>query len=144
MSYIRIAGALIAALALAAFGWKAYHMGMTAVQIEWNAANLKAEETARSVEQQRTQAVQKAQNEHTKQIQTVRRDAATARTELDGLRNEIGRSNNASDQPLATADKRADTLGELLGQCGSAYQELAFKADGHVADVRLLLGAWPK
>lgn len=144
MSYIRIAAALAVVIALAASHWKAYHMGVTVVQVEWTAANLKAEAVARSVEQQRTQAVQKAQNEHTKQIQTVRRDAATARTELDGLRNEIGRSNNTSGQPLAAADKRADTLGELLGQCGAAYQELAFKADGHVADVRLLIGAWPK
>jgi uncharacterized protein HemX len=146
MIYIRIAIAIILALALAAFGWKAYHMGMTAVQAEWNAANLKAEAAARATEQQRAQAVQKAQNEHTQNIQIARRDADDARSQLDGLQSflEERRSNNTSSEPATATDKRTAAVGDVLQQCGQAYQELARRADGHAIDVKLLLNAWPK
>lgn len=146
MTYLRIAIGIILALALAAFGWKAYHMGMTAVQAEWNAANLKAEAAARATEQQRALAVQKAQNEHIQNIQTARRDADDARAQLDGLQSFLQErsSNNASGEPTTTTDKRTAAIGDVLQQCGQAYQELARQADGHAVDVKMLLGAWPR
>jgi len=108
-------------------------------------SKLKAESQARFTEHLRATAVQKALNEHTQNLQTARHDADSARTELDGLRAAIqGRSNNPSGESTSAPDKRTAALGDVLQQCGQAYQELARRADGHVADILLLQGAWPK
>ena len=37
-----------------------------------------------------------------------------------------------------------DPARELLGGCAATYLDLAEKADGHAADVRLLLDGWPR
>ena len=121
-------------------------MGMMAVRSEWSAASLKAEATARATEQQRAQAVQKAQNEHVKNIQTAQRDADDARAQLDGLQSFLQerRGDSASGEPATASDKRAIAARDILQQCSQAYQELARRADGHAVDVKLLIGAWPK
>ena len=146
MTYIKLAIGILIALAISAFGWKAYHMGMMAVRSEWSAASLKAEATARATEQQRAQAVQKAQNEHVKNIQTAQRDADDARAQLDGLQSFLQerRGDSASGEPATASDKRAIAARDILQQCSQAYQELARRADGHAVDVKLLIGAWPK
>ena len=46
--------------------------------------------------------------------------------------------------PRATVDQYATTASELLADCGRELADVAAKADGHAADVRLMLAAWPK
>lgn len=143
----RVWAAIIFAVAQVAFGWKMYHAGMTSVQVAWSAANLKAETEARAVEQQRAQTVQKAQNEHTKQIQTAQRDNDVARSELDGLRSILKdqrERHDATSQSASAANKRADTAGELLATCAAEYQIMGRHAQGHAIDTQMLLSAWPK
>lgn len=74
----------------------------------------------------------------------LRRDADTARTESDGLREQNAEAARriASAPPAAVAEY-ARTVGELFSQCSVEYQELARKADGHVSDVLACREAWP-
>lgn len=70
--------------------------------------------------------------------------AAAARTERDSLRNTLA----AASLRLPSASHGACTeygtaVGGLLDQCSAAYQELAAVADGHAADARTLIEAWP-
>ena len=142
----RVWAGLIVALGYAASLWKVHVVTDKAVRAEWRASDIKAEADARAKEQQRAQAVQKAQNEHVQNIQTARRDADDARAQLDGLQSflEERRSHNTSSEPATPADKRTIAIGDVLQQCSQAYQELARRADGHAVDVKLLIGAWPR
>lgn len=140
----RIWAALALAVGLAASHWKAYHAGMSSVRAEWNAATVKAEQEARVIEQQRAEAAQKAQNEHTKQLQIARRDADSARSDFERLRDTISAAPKASGDAACPADKRADTYRELFLESGQALSEMARACDGHAADVKMLLEAFPR
>lgn len=76
----------------------------------------------------------------------LQRDAARARTESDGLREQAAgaarRIAAGAAAPAAIADYAA-AAGELLADCIRAHQELARQADGHAADARALRDAWP-
>lgn len=140
----RVWAFVLFAVAQAAFGWKAYHAGMSTVRAEWTAATLKSEQQAREVEQQRALAVQKAEDEHAKQLQIARHDADSARTSLERLRDAISAAPKASGTAACASDQRADTCGDILIESGQALAEMARACDGHVADVRMLLGAFPR
>lgn len=71
--------------------------------------------------------------------------AAAATRAADRLRGDVAelRASIAA-APRATVDQYAATASELLGECGRELADVAAKADGHAADVRLMLAAWPK
>lgn len=72
-------------------------------------------------------------------------DSAAAKRSADGLRKQLDRVPSL----IATATESAlreyaTASSELLGNCTAEYQRMADKAQGHAADVQLLLGAWPR
>ena len=71
--------------------------------------------------------------------------AATAARAADRLRGDLAnvRASIAA-APRPAVDQYATTAGELLADCGRELADLAAKADGHAADVRLMLAAWPQ
>ena len=71
--------------------------------------------------------------------------AAAAAHAADRLRGDLAhmRSRIAA-APRPAVDQYAATAGELLADCGRELADVAAKADGHAADVRLMLAAWPK
>jgi hypothetical protein len=71
--------------------------------------------------------------------------AATAARAADRLRGDVAslRASIAA-SPRATVNQYATTASELLADCGRELADVAAKADGHAADVRLMLAAWPK
>ena len=71
--------------------------------------------------------------------------AATATRAADRLRGDVAslRASIAA-APRATVDQYATTASELLADCGRELADVAAKADGHAADVRLMLAAWPR
>ena len=71
--------------------------------------------------------------------------AAAATRAADRLRGDIAslRASIAA-APRATVDQYAATASELLAECGKELADVAAKADGHAADVRLMLAAWPR
>lgn len=71
--------------------------------------------------------------------------AATAARAADRLRGDVAnlRASIAA-APRAAVDQYATTASELLAECGRELADVARAADGHAADVRLMLAAWPK
>lgn len=78
----------------------------------------------------------------------LRRDAESARTELDGLRVALSAYTKprltASSASIAPGLDYTDPVPELFLQCAGRYVDLAAKADGHASDVKTLMDAWPK
>ncbi len=107
------------------------------------AATLASEETARNFRAITTK-YEGALNDARKREADLRRNAAAARTESDGLRDAIyafrAKLPNATTTTVAVA---ADTAAELLGTCAAEYQDVAAAADRHAADARTLIEAWP-
>ena len=71
--------------------------------------------------------------------------AAAATRAADRLRGDVAslRASIAA-APRATVDQYAATASELLADCGRELADVAAKADGHAADIRLMLAAWPR
>ena len=143
---------LVLAAVLAFTHTLAYRSGGNAVQVAWDKATaIRAtqdrdteRENARNASRRQTNVIE-AVNAQTKRTQSIAASAAAARTESDGLRDDLAAVRAAL--PSASADARGDaatTSGQLLDQCARAYQELASKADGHASDTMTLQSAWPK
>ena len=71
--------------------------------------------------------------------------AAAAARAADRLRGALAalRSRIAA-APRPAVDQYAATASELLAECGRELADVSAKADGHAADVRLMLAAWPR
>ena len=92
-----------------------------------------------------TTTYQEALNAARSREVVLRRDAAAARAESDGLREQSAETaRRLAAAPPAAVLEYAHTTNELLDHCSRRHQELAAKADGHVSDVQTLTGAWPK
>lgn len=75
----------------------------------------------------------------------VRRELAAARTERDGLRDQIGAfaRGDPSTDTAAACGQRAEALGALLDEALRAGEESAGDGESCEADKRGLLRAWP-
>ena len=139
-----------AALVLAfATGWVAqgWRMGSEHAALEMRYATrlAQAQENALKeyarLEKVKDDAIREAEIEAEKNAAT----AAAATRAADRLRGDVAslRASIAA-APRATVDQYAATASELLADCGRELADVAAKADGHAADVRLMLAAWPK
>lgn len=115
-------------------------------------------ESQRTIEQQREtlRAVENAQAETirlqgvadeairkaNKRAQVNATAAVGARSELDGLRNELAAGSGAPTCEAGTI--AADPARELLAECAAALTDMAGKADGHASDALKLYDAWPQ
>ena len=141
--------AFIAGLALAAAStWhiQAWRYDAQIAEIKTahaQAAALASEETAQNFRAITTK-YEGALNDARKREADLRRNVDAARTESDGLRDVIyafrAKLPNAAAATVAVA---ADTAAELLGACVNEYRSVAEAADGHAADLRTLVEAWP-
>lgn len=140
--------AAIAAVIFAAGGMGGikWHAGQDA--IAENARLERVREDARlnrATENNQAKTVIGAVNESRKREAVARAAADSARTERDGLRDDLAALR--AGLPGLAADacrERAATISELLDQCTGAYQGLARTADGHAADTLTLERAWPR
>ncbi len=79
-----------------------------------------------------------------KRAETAAANAAAARRERNGLRDELAKARLRLPSASHTAcTEYAAAASGLLDQCAAAYQELGEQADGHASDVRLMIEAWP-
>ena len=117
----------------------------SAASVAANSAVAAADVAARE-QQQITQHYEKALNDALKNQATLRADAALARAAVERLRKQTASAAERlalPDTAAAAVTEYATATGELLADCGRAYQELGEQADGHAADVRLMREAWP-
>lgn len=140
---------MIAALA-AAFGAghfvtaKHYREKIAVMERDQAQAELSNALAAGVQEAEWTKTVEDARNDATIREQAIRRDAAGARSELDGLRDELAAIRQSlPDLADDAVRQRADTVARLFGECAREYQELAERADRHASDVKTLSEAWP-
>ena len=104
-------------------------------------ANQKALDDTIRMQRTKDEAIKAAEQ----RAKTQAANAAAARTERDGLRAQLAAT--AVQLPSASCASVRDyatTLTGLFDQCAGAYQDMAGKAQGHAATVRLMIESWPQ
>lgn len=141
---VLLGGAIAATSAWGIQGWRLGGQ-IAALQAQHAAAQAKAEADARAAQLTIDTTYQEALNAARTREVSLRRERDAARTESDGLREQsLDAARRLADAPPAAVREYAATAGELFADCGRSYQELASTADGHAADVRTLIEAWPR
>ena len=146
---LAICAAVIALVLAFGTGWAAqgWRMGAEYAALEMRYATRLAQahenaltEYAR-LEKVKNDAIRQAEIEAEKNAAA----AATAARAADRLRGDLAalRSRIAA-APRPAVDQYAATASELLAECGRELADVAAKADGHAADLRLMLAAWPR
>jgi hypothetical protein len=104
-----------------------------------------AEIENRQIESDRQLTVIAAQTAATVRVAALRVDAARSAAQSDSLRHTIATLTAAlPSRSPAAVNQYAATEGQLLGECSTAYTDLAATADGHASDALMLQQAWPK
>jgi hypothetical protein len=122
--------------------WKVQGWRITNIKAEHTEALADAKERVNQAEQANLKRVQEAQNANTKLRQTNAANSVVARTELERLRSAL--DFRSYENTLEACIQRANTRGQLLAQCGEEITDLARRADGHVADLKMIADAWPE
>lgn len=144
MIYTHAAAAILAAVVAATGTWKVQNWRYEAKEKARVEQQLESERLRAKANLRNAENVITAQNAAAARISQLRLDAAGARATADGLRTSISTALSRADNDLAACTDTANTIGKLLDQCGTAYQELGAVADGHASDVKTLIDAWPK
>lgn len=146
--YIVTAIALAAALTGAVGAWQVqswrYTSQIEAIKAAQQQAVADATREARATESRRYQEIHDAQVKSVQRAVQSRRAADAARTSGDGLRDDIAAGLRASEESAAACHQHAAAVSRLFGQCEADYRGMATAAQGHAADVMLLLEAWPR
>lgn len=125
-------------------GWR---YGVQIAEIEANHAKAVQDSIDAAHEKQKeiTDGYIKALNDARTRETALRRDVAVASDAANSLRKQAAdAARQLASQPPATVVIYATSAGDLLAECSAEYQRLAEKADGHAADVKTLIEAWPK
>lgn len=137
-----VCGALAAIGAWQVQGWR-YDSRMALMQQAHAEALQRSEQTAREREQGLVQARQKAEEAYVQEKRKAAVAAGRARSELDGLRDELyalGAPQPRQDPATACRTDAGALERELLGQCATALVGLAAEADGLATQVLGLQG----
>lgn len=144
-----IAAKLVLLLAFLVAGFAAgvkWHAGIDAQnEVARLELERKGAEQTRAAERRQSVDVIGAINDAKKREQVARVAAAGARSERDGLRDELAAAQrDLSSAPPAACIERAAALSAVFEQCAGRLEELAGKADRHASDALTLQQAWPK
>ena len=121
------------------------NVGYQKAKNEYTAQALKDTQAARLKEQTLQTKLNEAQNARSKAENALLASAVANRNAVNQLRQQLDTTNrNLSSYSSAALAARVTTLSTVLEECTSQYIELATKADGHVADLKLMEDAWPK
>lgn len=137
-----IALALVALLAFSHFS--AYRKGRADVQAQWTAAVAAANLEARQMEQRRQRNVDDAAKVAAAREARARTAAAHARSERDGLRDDLNRAREYAAQSRAAAERVANLSTELLDRCTASYLAVAEAAQRADSEARELRQGWPR
>ena len=145
----RINGAAIAAAMLFGAGWMAQGWRAEAKLLDVKRQFAESAATAHAQALERYQTLERTKDEaiaaHAALVAQNADAAAAALRTADGLRRDLAsvpaRIAAATD---SAAREYAAAASVVLDQCTAEVADLARVADGHAADVRLMLQAWPK
>lgn len=145
MIYTHVAAAIVAALCAWAFQANRYTAEISEIRLDQANARGDAIAAARGAETTFNRRIEEARNAATTREIALRRDAAAARAESDGLRGQLtDAARRIAQAPEPAVREYAATVSELFGECSRRYIEVADKAAGHASDVRTLIEAWPR
>lgn len=145
----RIISAAITAALLFAAGWMTQGWRAEAKLFDVKRQFAESAATAHAQALERYQTLERTKDEaiaaHAALVAQNAAAAAAARRTADGLRRDLAgvpaRIAAATD---SAAREYAASASVVLDQCTAEVADLARVADGHAADVRLMLQAWPK
>lgn len=144
---ILCAVSLIVALYIG-FEWaqhNAEQQGYARAQAEYVQQALVASEAARKREAALQHQLQDAQNEAKNREANFNAAADRARTELDGVRDELTAISDRLSRASAESLRRyAAAANDVLRECASELTAMARTADRHASDSLMLQQAWPK
>lgn len=147
--YTYAATAIVAGALAFGGGWKVqawrYDAQIADIQAQHATALARANQKALddTIKMQRTkdEAIAKAEQ----RAKTQAANAAVLRSERDGLRAQLSATTVQLPSASCTSVREyAAAINGLFDQCAGAYQDMAGQAQGHAADSRLMLEAWPK
>lgn len=119
-------------------------IGRQEVRAEWDRTNAATAALSAQLATERERNVNKAVSEGVQRdtvIKNLAAGAAAANASLLDTLKAIRASNNTA--AVETLINRANTTGDLLGDCAARYRSVAEKADRHANDARTLSEAWP-
>ena len=147
--YTHLAAGLLGAAVAFWGGWQTqewrYTTQINAIKAQHAADYAQAQQQALD-ETTRLQAQKdKATKDAAKRALKLEADLATARLIGDGLRDDLAASRlQLSDASRSSLNQYTSTLSVVLAECVRSFESMAAKADGHAADARTLIEAWPK
>lgn len=125
-------------------GWR-YGVQIAELEANHTKAVQASIDVAREKQKEITDDYIKALNDARTRETALRRDVAVASDAVNSLRKQAAdAARQLANQPPATVFIYATAASELLSECSAEYQRLAEKADGHAADVKTLIEAWPR
>lgn len=145
----RIIGAAIAAVLLFAAGWMTQGWRAEAKLFDVKRQFAESAATAHAQALERYQTLERTKDEaiaaHAALVAQNADAAAAALRTADGLRRDLaGMPARIAAATDSAAREYAAAASVVLDQCTAEVADLARVADGHAADVRLMLQAWPK
>ncbi|AOA58288.1 hypothetical protein [Acinetobacter larvae] len=95
-------------------------------------------------EKQWSEQLLKAERNYNVRIKQIAADAASAQSAADSLSKQLDTAKSRmSTAPRETIIKYVNTSSDILKECVAEYRTLAEAADGHAADAKRLIDAWP-
>ena len=148
MIWTHTAAAISGAVIAGALAWNAQAWRYDAQLSKLHAQHATALADANQKALDDTIKLQRTKDDAIKQAeQRAKREAANAaavRTERDSLRAQLAANTVQLPGASCTSIRQyTATLSGLLDQCAGALTDMAGKAQGHAADSRLMLEAWP-
>lgn len=141
---LSLVSALVAGAGTWVFEDARHTAAMSELRLHYADESIKAQAIAAKQQQDITTKYQGAINDSKTREAALRRDADSARSESDSLREQsTDAARRLSSAPAPAVLEYATAINELFADCSRRYQELGQKADGHASDVRTLIDAWP-
>jgi hypothetical protein len=149
MIYTHTAAALLGAALAATGAWQVqnwrYSGQIDRIELDQHDRAEQAIRTAMTRTVELHHKKDEALNDANKRAQRNAAAAAAARTESDGLRQQLAATRDSlPSAACASVRDYAATVNELLGQCAGAFEDLARAADGHSSDALMFEKAWPR
>lgn len=137
--------ALVAVLALGPIGYfKGRSDGKKLILAETAAATAQANVEVRKITQRRQDVADEAARLGAADQARIVADAAHARAQRDGLRDDLSAVRLNAEKSSDAASKSVAALSDVFQRCVRSYSDLAEVADRHAADTLTLQRAWPK
>lgn len=123
-------------------GWRVkahYQAEIASIEQERQSERNEAERKTRRISDQYMEALNNARTRENE----IRLAADGARSELDRLRGTIKKRSAAVSASPASAVDYSIASADVFGECAEELTALAGKADGHAADLKTMIEAWP-